>query len=221
LVTRPREGATKVTTIDHDAAGSGLDGLAAPRPEPARDGSPPDEGALARILELATTVPDHGGLRPWRFAVVSGVGLDRLGDALVEGLHRMRGDDLPDSMVAKMRGKAFAAPCKVVLIASPDPESNVPVWEQVSSASCTGYAVVLAATTLGLGAVWKSAAVLDTEPLRALFSLTEHEQLLGWVNLGTPAEPGKKRSPPERPDLSQLVTVIDDGEHPFGTPPAR
>lgn len=210
-----------MTTMDHEATGPGLEGLAAPRPEPARDGAPPDQGALARILELATTVPDHGGLRPWRFAVVSGAGLDRLGDALVEGLHRMRGNDLPEAMVAKMRGKAFAAPCKVVVIASPHPESNVPVWEQVSSASCTGYALVLAATTLGLGAVWKSAAVLDTEPLRALFSLADHERLMGWINLGTPAEPGRKRSAPERPDLSQLVTVIDDGEHPFGSAPAR
>jgi nitroreductase len=189
--------------MDHEATGPGLEGLAAPRPEPARDGAPPDQGALARILELATT------------------GLDRLGDALVEGLHRMRGNDLPEAMVAKMRGKAFAAPCKVVVIASPHPESNVPVWEQVSSASCTGYALVLAATTLGLGAVWKSAAVLDTEPLRALFSLADHERLMGWINLGTPAEPGRKRSAPERPDLSQLVTVIDDGEHPFGSAPAR
>ena len=63
-----------------------------------------------------------------------------------------------------MRGKAFAAPCAVMLIASPRLESNVPEWEQVASASCTGYAVVLGATALGLGAVWKSAAVLDTEP---------------------------------------------------------
>ena len=66
----------------------------------------------------------------------------------------------------------------------------MPVWEQVASASCTGYAMVLAAIALGFGAVWKSAAVLDTEPVRALFGLTEHEQILGWVNIGSPGAPG-------------------------------
>ena len=100
-------------------------------------------------------------------------GKERLADALAEGLHLTRGADLPESAVAKMRNKAFAAPCTVVLIASPHPESNVPVWEQVASASCTGYAVVLAAVALGFGAVWKSAAVLDTQPVRSLFGLSE------------------------------------------------
>ncbi len=189
--------------------------MAAPRPEPARDGSAPDDGALATILETATTVPDHGGLQPWRFAVVAGAGKDRMGDALVAGLHLLRGDDLPEAVVTKMRGKAFAAPCSVAVIASPDPSSNVPVWEQVASASCTGYAIVLAAAALGFGAVWKSAAVLETEPVRALFGLTEHEQLLGWVNLGTPGLPGRKARATERAGLSELVTVIDGDRRPW------
>ena len=68
----------------------------------------------------------------------------------------------------------------------------MPVWEQVASASCTGYAIVLAAVALGFGAVWKSAAVLDTEPVRTLFGLSEHERLLGWVNIGSPGAPGRK-----------------------------
>ncbi len=188
-----------------------VDGLAAPRPEPDRDGQAPDAGTLDRILAAATTVPDHGGLRPWRFAVIAPGGRDRFGAALVAGLVEAKGADVPEAAVAKMRGKAFAAPCAVVLIASPDPASNVPVWEQESSASCTGYAVVLAATGLGFGAVWKSAAVLDTEPVRNLFALTEHERLLGWVNLGSPAPIGSRKSGPSISDLDGLVTVIGDG----------
>ncbi|MGD0393332.1 MAG: nitroreductase [Acidimicrobiales bacterium] len=192
-----------------------IEELAAPRLEPARDGSPPDDTALAQILGTATTVPDHGGLQPWRFAVVAGAGKDRMGDALVAGLHLLRGDDLPEAAVTKMRGKAFAAPCSVAVIASPDPSSNVPVWEQVASASCTGYAMVLAATALGFGAVWKSAAVLETEPVRALFELTQHEQLLGWVNIGTPGAPGRKARSSERAGLSELVTLIGGDRRPW------
>jgi nitroreductase len=203
-----------VTTTDHATSRPGIDGLTAPRPEPARDGTAPDDASLARILDAATTVPDHGTLRPWRFVVVTGPGNDRFGDALVAGLHELRGDGLPEAMVAKMRSKAFAAPCRVMVVASPDPTSNVAVWEQVSSASCTGYAMVLAAAALGYGAVWKSAAVLDTGPVRVLFGLTEHERLLGWINLGTVAEGARKRTT-ERPALSELVTVIDAADHPF------
>ncbi|HEY5110158.1 MAG TPA: nitroreductase [Acidimicrobiales bacterium] len=184
------DGTTSVPPADPTWVGR----LSAVRPEPDSDGQVPEPGDLERILATATTVPDHGGLEPWRFAVCTGTGRDRLADALVAGLHEAQGFDLPDAVVAKMRGKAYAAPCSVVLIASPDPTSNVEVWEQVASASCTGYAVVLAATGLGYGAVWKSAGVLGTGPVRTLFGLTEHESLLGWVNLGTPAPLGRKKS---------------------------
>jgi nitroreductase len=197
-------------------AGVVLAELAAPRAEPLRDGLPPDEQSLARILEVATTVPDHGSLRPWRFAVITGAGRERFGQALVDGLHEERGEDLPEAMVVKMRGKAFAAPCAVMLIASPQPGSNVPEWEQVASASCTGYAVVLAAVALGFGAVWKSAAVLGTTPVRDLFGLNEHEQLLGWVNLGSPGEPArKKQSDSVASAIDGLVTVVGSENRPF------
>jgi nitroreductase len=185
-----------------------VEGLVAVRPEPASDGSPPGEADLARILTAATTVPDHGALRPWRFAVVIGAGREAFGAALVAGLHEQRGDGLPEAAVAKMRGKALAAPASVVVVASPDPTSNVAVWEQVASAACTGYALVLAATGLGYGAVWKSAAVLEAEPVRSFFGLGEHERIMGWVNLGSPAPLGRRKAEAAPVDLDSVVTVI-------------
>jgi nitroreductase len=198
------------------SVGAWVDGLVAERPEPAGDGSPPDRADLIRILEAATTVPDHGGLRPWRFAVIAGTGRDAVGEALVAGLRHQRGDDPPEAALVKMRGKLSAAPCAVMVVASPDPSSNVPEWEQRASASCTGYAMVLAAVGLGYGAVWKSASVLGTDPVRALFELTEHERLLGWVNLGTPAPRHPKKAASGPVGLDRIVSVIgEDGPRPF------
>ena len=204
-------------TGTHTVHSGWIEALAAPRPEPAREGTAPAAEDLRRILETATTVPDHGGLRPWRFAVITDSGRHKLGDALVAGLHELRGKDLPEAMVEKMRRKAFAAPCTIAVIASPDPGSNVPVWEQVASASCTGYALVLGATALGFGAVWKSASVLETTPVRRLFDLGDDEDLLGWVNMGTPRPAGERRTTrgPEPADLEQLVTEIGEGPDPL------
>ena len=193
--------------------------LRAPRAEPDRNGTAPDDADLTGMLEVATTVPDHGSLRPWRFAVVRGPARDRFGDALVAGLHEQRGSDLPDVVVAKMRQKAFAAPACVALIASPDVDANVPVWEQEASAACTGYAIVLAAQALGYGAIWKSAATVDAPAVRAFFALSEHERLLGWVNLGTPAPlKAQRRATAEEPALEDVVSVLDDTDaRPFGS----
>jgi nitroreductase len=182
------------------------------RPTPSRNGVGPGEREMVEILKAATTVPDHGGLKPWRFAVVKDAGRERFADALVAGLHHERGSDLLDSVVNKMREKAFAAPCCVMVISSPVSGSNVPEWEQLVSASCTGYAMVLAATFLGFGAIWKSASVLHTPPVRSLFGATDREQLLGWVNIGTPEDVGDRYTRDRTdPELSALVTVIDGG----------
>jgi nitroreductase len=184
--------------------------LSAVRPEPSPEGAPPSDADLEVILATATTVPDHGDLTPWRFAVCTGAGRDRFARALVAGLHERRSGDVPGAMEAKMAKKPFAAPCQVMVVASPDPTSNVAVWEQVASASCTGYALVLAATGLGYGAVWKSAAVLGTAPVRELFGCTPDEQLLGWVNLGTPAPLGRKALVAgARVDLTDRVLRLD------------
>ena len=184
--------------------------LSAVRPEPDPGGLAPTTGDLGLILSTATTVPDHGDLRPWRFVVSAGVGRDLFAEALVAGLHELRGTDLPDAVVAKMHAKAYAAPCAVLLVASPDPTSNVEVWEQVVSASCTGYSIVLAATGLGYGAVWKSAAVLGTAAVRRLVGLTADESLLGWVNVGTPAPLGRKKRGADHADpLAGRVVTLD------------
>jgi len=184
--------------------------LAAVRPEPARDGHPPSPDDLRVILGTATTVPDHGDLTPWRFVVSSGAGRERFARALVAGLREQRTGDLPEAVLAKMASKPFAAPCQVMVVASPDRSSNVEVWEQVASATCTGYALVLAATGLGYGAVWKSAGVLGSRAVRALFRCTPDEQLLGWVNLGTPAPLGRKGLVAgSRVDLEGRVLQID------------
>ncbi len=188
------------------ALGAGLGALTAERVAPAPDGRPPTAEQLEAVLRAATTVPDHGGLRPWRFVVVSGPARERFGAALVAGLVEQRGGGAPAAAVEKMRGKATAAPCAVVLVAAPDPQANVAEWEQVASAACTGYAVVLAATSLGLGAVWKSAAVLETRAVREAFGLAAHERLLGWVNVGAPGAP--RRRPPVPVALCDHVSVL-------------
>lgn len=208
---RPAPGAAVAATVSASSAADAMvRRLAAPRREPDRAGAAPSDEDLARILEVALTVPDHGALRPWRFAVVRGAGRDRFGDVLVEGLVEQRGTDLPEAVLVKMRNKAFAAPCCVALISSPDVTANVPVWEQEASAACTGYAIVLAAQALGLGAVWKSAATVDAPAVRGFFGLGEHERLLGWVNLGTPAPPRARRPGDGPPALGDVVTVYDE-----------
>ena len=172
----------------------------------------PTNAQLDTILLAATTVPDHGTLRPWRFVVVSGDERARFGDALlVAGLDS--NPSLPEAARAKLRDKAFVAPTFIVIVSSPKP-GNVAFWEQEASAAAAGYAMTLAAHLLGVGAIWKSAPMRTGRRLAELLSLTADEQLMGWVNLGTEAAPPRDRTRPT--GFADVATRLEDGKlHPW------
>ncbi len=161
----------------------------------------PSAAQLNAILSVATTVPDHGELQPWRFVVISGDERAAFGDAL-EAAGVERTADLDQAHRDKLRNKAFVSPTFVVIIFSPKP-GKIDLWEQEASAASTGYAMALAAHILGLGAIWKSASIRTGSKLAQLLAMTENEALMGWVNVGTVArEPRAKREPVHLADVA-------------------
>ena len=164
----------------------------------------PTHEQLAQMLATAATVPDHGRLLPYRFSVVEGEGRAAFGDALAK-CQAERKPELPAAVFEKVRSKAFRSPTIIVVIASPKP-GKVEVWEQKATAACTGYAITLAAHALGVGAVWKSVPFTRGAALAELFGLTEAEEVLGWIHLGTPSgEPLEKR---EGLNMDTHVTLL-------------
>jgi nitroreductase len=156
----------------------------------------------------ASTVPDHGQLRPFRFVVVSGAGRASFGAALAAAAAEHR-PGLSDQARESIKAKALRSPTLVALIASPQP-GKIEIWEQTATAACTGYAIVLAAHALGVGAAWKSVPFKRGPGLNELLSLGPLEEMLGWVHLGTPTN----KSVPARPalDIATLRTIIDQSE---------
>ena len=163
----------------------------------------PSDDEIEAILRAATTVPDHGTLRPWRFLVVAGDARDAFGEALAAAAAEPR-QDLDEATLERIRSKAFVAPALIAVAAHVDPTAKVEVWEQVASATCAGYAIALAAHQLGLGAIWKSAPVHAGEAIEKALDLSPDDVFLGWVNLGST---GPDREVPQRPevDLGAIV----------------
>lgn len=169
--------------------------------------TPPTDGHVATIIRAATTVPDHNELHPWRFVVVGGDERAAFGDALVAaGLEAT--PDLDEARRAKLRSKAFVAPTFVVIIFSPKP-GKAEYWEQEASAASTGYAMVLTAHLIGVGAIWKSAPIRAGRSLATLLDMNDDERLMGWVNLGTPAAPPRAHRNPVT--LDEVTTRLVAG----------
>ena len=177
--------------------------LAARRSAPAVTlGEPaPSPAELADLLRLATHVPDHGKLAPWRFVVLEGEGKARFA-ARLEALAQSHGDPTAAAKLAKLK----IPPLCVAVISSPRPAA-IPEWEQRLSAGAVCTTLLYSALAMGYGANWITDWYAYDPEANAILGLGPEEKVAGFVLLGTPREPPLER---ERPDLTPLVTRWQD-----------
>jgi nitroreductase len=163
---------------------------------------------LEILLRAAMAAPDHGRLRPWRFVVIRGSGLERLGDVFAKA-HAAREPEADGDALERTRGKPLRAPLIVAVVSSPKPSPKIPGWEQVASAAAAAENLSLAAHALGYGCMWRTGWYAEAPEVREHLGLHGGESVMAWVYLGTTPDGTR---PPPRPDddPSALTVLIDD-----------
>lgn len=150
----------------------------------------PGQKELDLIFQAALSVPDFMHLRPFRFFVAEGAGLDRLG-AMMEAAAIAAGK--PSAVVSRCRTMPHRAPMVVVVAALARPSDTVTLFEQRLSAGCAVMAMQMAAQGLGFGGLWRSGWLLEDPTLHHALGLGEGDRLVGFLYLGTPKEPPAPR----------------------------
>lgn len=144
----------------------------------------PDAAQRRALFEAAMRVPDHGKLAPWRFLTIEGDARHRLGERLAIRAKTLD-PNAPQAAIDKDRERFSFAPLIVAVIATPIEGHKVPVVEQLMSGGAVCFALLQAAQGLGFGAQWLTGwAAYDREILDGL-GLAPHEQLLGYIHIGT------------------------------------
>lgn len=162
----------------------------------------PDPSQLRAMLAEAVRVPDHGRLTPWRFLAIRGDARHALGERLAARALE-KDPAAPAAAVDKDRQRFSQAPLVLVVVGCPVPGHKVPVQEQLLSGGAVCFALLQAAQALGFGAQWLTGwAAYDAQIQRQL-GLGEGELVLGFVHVGTPAEPVPER---QRPDPDALLS---------------
>jgi nitroreductase len=161
----------------------------------------PSAKELDILLRLATRVPDHGKLAPWRFVILEGEGKARFAGRL-EALAQSRGDQTAAAKLAKLK----IPPLAVAVISAPRPAA-IPEWEQRLSAGAVCTTLLYATLAMGYGANWITDWYAYDAEANDLLGLQADEKVAGFLLLGTPREPPLER---ERPDLAPLVTRWQD-----------
>lgn len=155
----------------------------------------PASAEVDLIVDAALRAPDHGNLRPWRFVTIRGEARGALGDLLVD-LACARAPGEPRSAHAHRRQKAFAAPLVIALGAALSAHPKVPEVEQLLAAGAAAMNMLNAIHALGYGGFWATGPDSYEARLRDALGFASNEQLLGFLFVGTPKNPGQ---PPLRP----------------------
>ncbi len=165
-------------------------------------GPGPDAEQLQTLLALATRVPDHGKLAPWRFIVFEGEGRARAGAALAEVFAR-REPQADAQRLEIERGRFLRAPMVIGVVSRAAPHVKIPLWEQEMSAGACCMALTIAAVAMGFRTAWMTEwCAYDREVLNR-FGLADHERIAGFIYIGRVDAEIEDRT---RPDPGELVT---------------
>lgn len=164
-------------------------------------GPGPEGAQLQELLTIATRVPDHGKLAPWRFILFSGAGKQKAAEIALARF-RTRNPQASEEQLAAERMR-FNAPLIVAVVSRAREHVKIPLWEQELSAGAVCMNLLVAAHAMGFAGSWLTNwFAFDPEVLSA-FGLADGERIAGFVHIGTPAAAPADR---ERPDLSQIVS---------------
>lgn len=157
----------------------------------------PAGAELDAILDAALRAPDHGRIRPWRYVVIRGEAKRALADLYAEALRR-RDPEAPDALVERARGKALNPPLILALGTKLDPAHKVSIEEQVFAVAASAMNILNAIHMLGYGGMWVTGANSTDPTIAAALGFQAPDRLLGFINIGTPAEDGPAVPRPDR-----------------------
>lgn len=166
--------------------------LAAPAPTPAQ---------IRVLLTIASRVPDHGKVVPWRFIVIGPDGGARLG-ALIEETFKIDHPDATTEALEFERNRLVRAPLVIAIVSSTREHPKAPEWEQILSAGAAAMNLVNAANAMGYGANWHTEWYAYDRRITRELGVRDDERVAGFVHIGSVTErPGDRA----RPSLDEVV----------------
>jgi nitroreductase len=148
-------------------------------------GPGPSAEQIARLLEAADRAPDHGRLRPWRFVAVNGAEREAFANAVAEA----RRDQVPaftDEQMEIEREKIRRSPS--ILVVGCVVRKDIPKVPEIEQVIAVGAAVenlMLAASDLGIGAMWKTGPAAYSARVKAAVGLAADDHIVAILHLGT------------------------------------
>lgn len=144
----------------------------------------PSDSQIETMLTIASRVPDHGRLEPWRFILYRGEARHRIGE-LLAACAEQRDGPLNDGRRQQELTRFARAPLVIGVVSVPRDNPKIPQWEMFLSGAAAAMNLVLAANALGYGTNWITNWYSDDEEGRRILGLAPRERVVGFVHIGT------------------------------------
>lgn len=156
----------------------------------------PDADVLSRVFEAAGSAPDHRVLRPWRYLTIHGDALSALGELFYQAMAEAN-PERAEQEQSKLRQMPLRAPMIIVAILKRQDQAKVPEWEQWLSLGASIQNLLLMLHAEGFAAMWRTGDLVALSAVKRGLGLAEHEQIGGFIYVGTAAS---SKAPPARPE---------------------
>jgi len=146
----------------------------------------PNSTQLKNIFKAGLRACDHASLSPWEFILIEGEARIKFGELLVDVKGIIDGAYPDPALAEKLRKKPLRAPTIIVVAAKIVEHPKVPEIEQILSAGASAQMMMTAAYAQGIGAIWRSGALMFHEKMREGLGLDPDDYIVGFLYLGTP-----------------------------------
>jgi nitroreductase len=151
---------------------------------------------IEKLLDTAVQAPNHYKVRPWRFVVLMGDGLIKLGNVMAAS-QQARFPEYPLEAFDKCRTLPLRAPVVIAVGVDKPGEAKVLEIENVCAAAAATQNLLLAAHAMGLGAKWRTSEWARDPMVKKFLGFEPDQHIIGFVYLGYPefvAEPAPRPS---------------------------
>lgn len=144
----------------------------------------PSTQQIDDLIRLASRVPDHGKLGPWRFVVFEGEARARFGAVIGAAFEKCE-PNADEERVQFERDRLTRAPKVICIISKVIAHPKAPEWEQVLCAGAACQTMLIGASAMGFAAQWLTEWYSYDENVGAGLGLEEGERVAGFIYLGT------------------------------------
>lgn len=160
---------------------------------------------IEKLLSAGAQAPNHHKVRPWRFVVMTGGGLDQLGDVFAASFAE-RHPAAPAEAFAKTRALPHRAPLVIAVGVDQPTEAKISAIENIVAVGAACQNILLAAQAEGLAVKWRTGEWAEDVKVKEFLGFAPDQHVVAFLYIGYPESTAEH---PPRPSFEDRTVWIE------------